>query len=116
MCIGGPPTEDIPLSLPIHHPQCLMLRDGLGLTSSSVVALFILPLWSSFILIWVIEVVCTMLRIIVCLYVSPISSCLGQRLSVLVHIYSFSPGKEVHSSLCQKVALPCGPKHQSCFP
>ena len=116
MYIGGPPTKDILLSLSIRHPQCLMLCDGLGLTSSFIVVLFLLPLWSDFILVWIIEVVCIVLRIIVCLYMSPFSSCSGQCLSVPVHVCSSSPGKEVRSSLCQKVALPCGPKRWSHFP
>ena len=100
ICIGGPPSKDIPLSLSIHHPQYLMLCDGLGLTSSFVVFLFLLPLWSDFILVCFKVVVCIVLRITVCLYVSPFSSCSGQRLSVLVHVCSSLLGKEVHSSLC----------------
>ena len=92
--IGGQQTEDIPLSLPICHSQCSMLRDGLGFTSSFVGALFFLPLWFDFILVWIIEVVCIVLQIIVCLYVSPFSSCLGQRFSILVHLCSFYPVKK----------------------
>ena len=94
MCIDGLPTKDIPLSLPIYHPQCSMLRDGFGLTSSFVVVLFFLPLCCDFILVWVLEVVCILLRIIVCLYVSPFSSCSGQRLSIPVHVCSSSPDKK----------------------
>ena len=33
----------------------------------------------------------------------------GQRISVPVHVCSTSPGKEVRGSLCQGVALLCGP-------
>ena len=88
--IGDLVTEEIRLSLPILHPQCLMLCDGRGLISSFVGALFFLPLWSDFILIWVIEVMCIVLRIIVCLYVSSFSSYLGQRPSVPVHVCSSS--------------------------
>ena len=100
MCIGGPPIEDIPLLLRIRHPQCSMLCDGLGLTSSFVVSLFLLSLWYDFIHVCFKVVVCIVLRIIVCLYVSPFSSCSGQRLSLLVHVCSSSPSKEVRSSLC----------------
>ena len=32
-----------------------------------------------------------------------------QRVSVPVHVCSTSPGKEVRGSLCQRVALLCGP-------
>ena len=38
-----------------------------------------------------------------------VSSCSGQRVSVLVHVCSTSPSKEVRGSLCQGVALLCGP-------
>ena len=103
ICIGGLPIEDIPLSLPIHHPQCSMLRDGLGLTSSFVVALFLLPLYCDFILVWVLEVVGIMLWINFYLYVSHFQSCSRQCLLVLVHICSSSPSKEVHSSLLKSI-------------
>ena len=33
----------------------------------------------------------------------------GQRVSILVHVCSTSFGKEVHGSLCQGIALLCGP-------
>ena len=39
-----------------------------------------------------------------------VSSFSGQRILVPVHVCSTSPGKEVHGSLCQGVALLCGPK------
>ena len=38
-----------------------------------------------------------------------VSSFSGQRVSVPVHVCSTSPGKEVRGSLCQGVALLCGP-------
>ena len=38
-----------------------------------------------------------------------VSSFLGQRVSVPVHVCSTSPGKEVRGSLCHGVALLCGP-------
>ena len=38
-----------------------------------------------------------------------VSSFSGQRVLVLVHVCSTSPGKEVRGSLCQGVALLCGP-------
>ena len=38
-----------------------------------------------------------------------VSSFSGQRVSVPVHVCSTSPGKEVHGSLCQGIALRCGP-------
>ena len=101
MCIGGLLTEDIPLSLPILHLQCLMLCDGLGLTSSFVVFLFLLPLWSDFILVCFRVVVCIVLRITVCLYVSHFSSCSGQRLSGSMHKCSSSLDKEVRSSVLE---------------
>ena len=100
MCICGSPTKDIPLSLPIRHPQCLMLCDGLGLTSSFVGFLFLLILWLDFILVCFRVVVCIVLQITKCLYVSPFSSCSGQHLSVPVHVCSSSLGKEMCSSLC----------------
>ena len=45
-----------------------------------------------------------------------VSSFSGQRISVLVHVCSTSLGKEVRGSLCQGVALLCGPKPRSHFP
>ena len=38
-----------------------------------------------------------------------VSSFSGQRVSVPVHVCSTSPGKEVRGSLCEGVALLCGP-------
>ena len=38
-----------------------------------------------------------------------VSSFLGQRVLVPMHVCSTSPGKEVRGSLCQGVALLCGP-------
>ena len=38
-----------------------------------------------------------------------VSAFSGQRVSVPVHVCSTSPGKEVRGSLCQGVALLCGP-------
>ena len=45
-----------------------------------------------------------------------VSSCSRQRVSVIVHVCSTSPGKEVHGYLCQGVALLCGSKPWSHFP
>ena len=45
-----------------------------------------------------------------------VSSFSGQRVSVLVHVCSTSPSKEVRGSLCQGVALLCGPKLWNHFP
>ena len=45
-----------------------------------------------------------------------VSSCSGQRVSVPVHVCSTSPSKEVCGSLCQGIALLCGPKPWSHFP
>ena len=41
------------------------------------------------------------------------SSFSRQRVSVPVHVCSTSPSKEVRGSLCQGVALLCGPKPRS---
>ena len=46
----------------------------------------------------------------ICIIVSLFS---GQRISVPVHVCSTSPYKEVCGSLCQGVALLCGPKPRS---
>ena len=45
-----------------------------------------------------------------------VSSFSGQHVSALVHVCSTSPDKEVHGSLCQGVALLCGPMPRSHFP
>ena len=116
MSIGGLPSIGHSSVTASRVPQCSMLLNGLELTSSFVVALFLLPLCCDFILVWVLAVVCIVLRINFCLYKSPFSSCSGQSFSVLVHVCSSSPGKEVRSSLCQGVALLCGSKRRSCFP
>ena len=73
MSIGGPPTDDIPLTA-CQLPQCSMLRNVLELNSSFVVALFFIALCCDFILVWVLAVVCIVLRINYCLYVFPFSS------------------------------------------
>ena len=45
-----------------------------------------------------------------------VSAFSGQRVSVLVHVCSTSPGKEVRGSLCQGVAMLCGPYPWPLFP
>ena len=45
-----------------------------------------------------------------------VSSFSGQCVLVPVHVCSTSLGKKVRGSLCQEVALLCGPKPRSRFP
>ena len=54
-----------------------MLHDVLELTFSFIVALFLVPLCRDFILVWVLAVVCIVLQINFCLYMSPFSSFQG---------------------------------------
>ena len=98
MCIGGPSRGHFSI---IVDPPSLMFNAMRWSWTYFFFHCLSVPLTIvDFILVCFKVVVCIVLRIIVYLYMSPFSSCLGERLSVPVHVCSSSPGKEVRSSLC----------------